>query len=86
MYKISDDAVYVIKKVYKETNGEKPHISNKKELDELIFGLGIIGMGFSLKKDLDHEQQQLFDMIKATIEELNNHKDDFDFDDFNIRF
>lgn len=86
MYKISDNAVYVIEKVCKETSGKKPHISNKKDLEELIFGLGIIGMGFSLKKDLDHEQQQFFDMLKATVEELNNHKDDLDFDDFNIRF
>lgn len=86
MYKISDDAVYVIEKLYKETSGEKPHISNKKELNELIFALGIIGMGFSSKKDLDDEQQQFFDMLKATVEELNNHKDDLDFDDFNIRF
>ena len=40
----------------------------------------------SAKKDLDHEQQQFFGMLKATVEELNNHKDDLDFDDFNIRF
>lgn len=82
MYKLSDKSLNLISEIIKDSNKKDYKISSKKDMEEFCFTIALL-MGFS--KNKTPEQEEKSKKITAVLEEIHNHLDEIDYEDFNQR-
>ncbi len=75
-YKVSDNTIEVLKELYKDHEFEP--LTNKKQVQEMLFGLAFIAMGGSFKNNDDEKANEVLKKVNNAGEELKLHMDELD--------
>lgn len=83
-YILKDSTIEAIRLLWKD-KGEKPSLSSRKDAENLVYAIAFFLMAASSKKNPTPEEEKTISLLKGAAEELQEHKDDIDWEDLNRR-